>query len=191
MPFQYETFNDGEPLAARKIQKTTNNQFEMSQTYQERSRGLIAHKLIPVGYDIGDITTVINEGPQKLISLSATIYPDRYYLVEAQLGRVTGNGGFFGAFAVFLLIEGIYVSAMNVVTEWSSTSASGGAYVNHIFTSPSNIPKAGTKKVFSLWGDEITNGSSYTIKYANNTYQGRVRLSIIDMGGVQKANYYG
>jgi hypothetical protein len=133
MPFQYETFNDGEPLAARKIQKTTNNQFEMVQTYQERSRGLIAHKLIPVGYDGGDIVTVVTEGPQKLISVSATIYPDRYYLVEAQIGRVTTNGGFgAAAFVIFLLVEGIYVSAMNAVTDIGGTSSSGGAYVNHI-----------------------------------------------------------
>ena len=77
MPFQYVTFDDGQPLSARQIQKISSNQFELSETYNERSRGLVYNKVIPK--ELGSISVTAAGDAVKLIQHALTLVEDGDY----------------------------------------------------------------------------------------------------------------
>ena len=192
MPFQYVTFDDGQPLSARQIQKISSNQFELSETYNERSRGLVYNKVIPK--ELGSISVTAAGDAVKLISFDATVYPDRYYLLDGQVGRIQNAGALSlsGTLQLYLSINGVYISLVNEVNDTSTTTASSGFYINHIWQSPSTIPSGGKQTYFGLFADDGGgDAANYNINFNDNTYQGRVRLSLIDLGAVNKAGYYG
>lgn len=189
MPFQYETFEDGQPLNARQIQKTSNNQFELYETYKERGRGLVGKKMVPA---TGGQFAVVADDASLLSRFQIVCYPDRYYLVEASLGRAEAAAGWSSyALQLQLKIDGIHVSTMNSNIDSTTTASSTGLYVNHIWQSPSDIPAKGRPTMFALWVDDVTELNEWLLSYASSSYQGRIHLYVIDMGSSIKGNYYG
>lgn len=192
MPFQYKTFSDGEPLSSADLQKTTNNQYELDQTYEERGRGLIASKRLYTGETVTGTSMNLTNDETTILSFSATIYPGRYYLLESQIGLLKWNtNGMLPGLFLYLKIANKRVAIMNIIVEPSTSIAQrNGAYISHIFQASDfkniSVPSSGKKLKFQLTADDLVPGDDFTLAYSTSNYQGETRLSLIDMGAVQR-----